>query len=172
MNSRPSWKISADCQAVIRGLELSEGLKIETISNHLWFIQSCPCNEAFIKIPMEGVQRGWCRFGEGPESSVTIPCTLSFVSHPSSYSWVIFLFRKPVMDTCICMTEFLCSPPETITFLIEYTPIKGIFFSLKKHVVKYNVSLSYVSCTSKLIEPKEGFMGISEVNWLEVQVRT
>lgn len=77
------------------------------------------------------------------------------------------------MDICICMTEFLCSPPETITFLIEYTPIKGFFFfSLKKHVVKYNVSLSYVSCTSKLTEPKEGFMGISEVNWLEVQVRT
>ena len=26
------------------------------------------------------------------------------------------------MDTCICMAESLCSPPETITLLISYTP--------------------------------------------------
>ena len=30
------------------------------------------------------------------------------------------------MDTCICMTEFLCYPPETITtLLISYTPIQN-----------------------------------------------
>jgi len=28
------------------------------------------------------------------------------------------------MDTCMCMAESLCCPPETITmFLISYTPI-------------------------------------------------
>ena len=30
------------------------------------------------------------------------------------------------MDTCICMTEFLHSSPETITTLLtDYTPIKN-----------------------------------------------
>ena len=131
MNSRPSWKIGVDCLAVIRveGWNFQRGW-IETISNDLWFIQSCPSNEAFIKIPMEGVQRGWCRFREGAWKlcDYSLYCTLPFVFHPSSYSWIIFLFRKPVMDTCIGMTEFLCSPPEAITFLFEYTPIKRCFF--------------------------------------------
>ena len=30
------------------------------------------------------------------------------------------------MDTCICMAESICSPPETITtLLIVYTPIQN-----------------------------------------------
>ena len=32
------------------------------------------------------------------------------------------------MDTCVCLAESLCCPPETITtFLIGYTPIKNAF---------------------------------------------
>ena len=32
------------------------------------------------------------------------------------------------MDTCICMAESLCCPPETITpLLISYTPIQSFF---------------------------------------------
>ena len=30
------------------------------------------------------------------------------------------------MDTCICMVESLCGPPETVTiFLIDYTPMQN-----------------------------------------------
>ena len=33
------------------------------------------------------------------------------------------------MDTCICMAESLCCPPETITkLLISYIPIQNNFF--------------------------------------------
>ena len=27
------------------------------------------------------------------------------------------------MDTCICMSEFLCYLPETVTLLVRYIPI-------------------------------------------------
>ena len=37
------------------------------------------------------------------------------------------------MDTCLCMTEFLCCPPETITtLLMDYTPIQNKKFKNKK----------------------------------------
>ena len=30
------------------------------------------------------------------------------------------------MDTCVCMTESLCCPPETVTtLLLDYTPIQN-----------------------------------------------
>ena len=32
------------------------------------------------------------------------------------------------MDTCICMAESLCCPPETITtLLVSHTPIQNFF---------------------------------------------
>ena len=37
------------------------------------------------------------------------------------------------MDTCICMAESICSPPETITtLLIVYTPIQNKKLKKKK----------------------------------------
>ena len=37
------------------------------------------------------------------------------------------------MDTCICMAESLCCPPETITtFLISYTPTQNKNLKKKK----------------------------------------
>ena len=37
------------------------------------------------------------------------------------------------MDTCVCMTEFLCCPPETITtLLIGYTSVRNKKLKKKK----------------------------------------
>ena len=39
------------------------------------------------------------------------------------------------MDTCICMTESLCCPPEfIITLLISYTPIQNLKVQKKKTI--------------------------------------
>ena len=41
------------------------------------------------------------------------------------------------MDTCICMAESICSPPETITtLLIVYTPIQNKKLKKKKQTEK------------------------------------
>ena len=41
------------------------------------------------------------------------------------------------MDTCLCMAESLCSPPETVTtLLIGYTPMQNKKFKLKEKIQK------------------------------------
>ena len=45
------------------------------------------------------------------------------------------------MDMCICMTEFLCCLPETITTLsISYTPVQNKKCNIKKGALKNKVS--------------------------------
>ena len=41
------------------------------------------------------------------------------------------------VDTCICMTEFLCCPPETITtLLIGYTSVQNKKLKKKKNKIR------------------------------------
>ena len=47
------------------------------------------------------------------------------------------------LDTCICMAESLCSPPEAITTLLTgYTPIQNKKSKLKKKKKKPNWKLA------------------------------
>ena len=58
------------------------------------------------------------------------------------------------MDTCICMAESLCCPPETITtLLIGYTPIYHIIYLWN---LKNNTN-ELIYKTNSVIENKRGY---------------